>query len=61
MSTARHIAVQWNDCDEHCVKSVRVQSFYGPCFIEFGPNLEKHGQEKLRIQTHLLSWNYRDC
>ena len=55
MSTARHIAVQWNDCDEHCAKSVRVQSFYGPRFIEFGPNLEKHGQEKLRIQTHLLS------
>ena len=35
----------------HCVKSVRIRSFSGPCFPVFSPNTGKYGLEKLRIQT----------
>ena len=57
---------------QHCVKSVRIQSFSGPCFPAFGlntedtpylsvfsPNAGKYGPEKLRIRklfTQCGSW-----
>ena len=35
----------------HCLKSVRIRSFYGLYFPAFGLNLGKYGPEKLRIRT----------
>ena len=36
--------------EEHCVKSVRIQSFSGPYFAAFGLNAERYGIS-LRIQS----------
>ena len=50
-----------NILERHCVKSVRIWSFSGPCFSAFGlnterygafsPNAGKYGPEKLQILT----------
>ena len=61
MSTASYIDVQWNDRDEDCLKTVRIQSFSGPFFSVFSPNAGKFGLEKLRIQTLLRSGTLRNC
>ena len=36
----------------HCVKSVRIRSFSGPCFPAFGLNTERYSVEILRISPY---------
>ena len=36
--------------DLHCVKSVRIRSYFGPCFPAFGLNTETYGVS-LRIPS----------
>ena len=35
----------------HCVKNVRIRSYFGPHLSVVSPNVEKCGPEKLQIQT----------
>ena len=44
---------------QHCVKRVRISSYYGPYFLAFGLNTERYEVKIVRIQSYSGPYSLR--